>query len=168
MSRIHCEDSKEVLDLHASHQGSPSRGGRWSGVTREEEKDQMSVASELMATGLRECLPDSSIGMLQSWEWFQSLKIPVFGPTCPMIVGQPCHQGPNKSDWGCWATGIASPFFKSLLIYFEIERETEHTHKQRRGRERGRDRLPSRLCLCEAQTHEPWDHDLSWNWEVDT
>ena len=48
-------------------------------------------------------------------------------------------------------------------------RETEH--EQGRGRERGRHRIRSRLqapncqhrARCRAQTHELWDHDLSWS-----
>ena len=51
------------------------------------------------------------------------------------------------------------------------ERETEHEHEQGRGRERGRHRIWSRFqalscqhrAWCRAQTHEPWDHDLSWS-----
>ena len=38
-------------------------------------------------------------------------------------------------------------FFSTLSIYFE--RETEH--KWRRGRERGRKRIPSKLCTASAE-----------------
>ena len=44
-------------------------------------------------------------------------------------------------------------FFVSLFIYFEREREREREHicKQGRGRERGRERIPSRLHAVSAQ-----------------
>ena len=53
------------------------------------------------------------------------------------------------------------------MFIFERERE----HEQGRGRERGRHRIWSRLqamscqhrVWCEARTHGPWDHDLSWS-----
>ena len=53
-----------------------------------------------------------------------------------------------------------------MFIYF-----WHREHEQARGRERGRHRIRSRLqaLSCqhrarhEAQTHELWDHDLSWS-----
>ena len=58
-----------------------------------------------------------------------------------------------------------------MFIYFwKRERESERW----RGKESGRHRIQSRLqglnnqhrAWCGAQTHEPWDHDLSWSWTV--
>ena len=54
-----------------------------------------------------------------------------------------------------------------MFIFWERDRETGH--KWRRGRERGRHRIWSRLqapscqyrARCGARTHKPWDGDLS-------
>ena len=59
-------------------------------------------------------------------------------------------------------------FFFNFLMFLFIS-ETEH--EQRRGRERGRHRIWSRLqaLSCRhrarrgARTHKLWDHDLSWS-----
>ena len=62
-------------------------------------------------------------------------------------------------------------FFYCLFI-FERERKTETECEWRRSRERGRQRIWSRLhtlscqhrARCRARTHKPLDHDLSWSW----
>ena len=59
---------------------------------------------------------------------------------------------------------------KKYLFIFERERETEC--EWGRGRERERHRIRGRLqalscqhrAPCGAQTHGPWDHDLSRSW----
>ena len=61
-------------------------------------------------------------------------------------------------------------FFKFFNVYLFL-RETETECKWIRGRKRGRHRIQSRpqalscqhRAWCGAQTHEPWDHDLSRN-----
>ena len=61
-------------------------------------------------------------------------------------------------------------FKKSLFMYFQRERERERA--SRGGAERKGDRIPSRLLTASAQpqhgaeTHEPWDHDLSSSQEL--
>ena len=65
-------------------------------------------------------------------------------------------------SWDIW---ISFLFFYVYLFLRETECE------RGRGRERGRHRIRSRLqapscqhrAQCGAQTHEPWDHDLSWS-----
>ena len=57
------------------------------------------------------------------------------------------------------------------LFMFTYFRERETQHEQGRGRERGRHRIRSRpqALSCQhrvrhrAQTHKPWDDDLSWS-----
>ena len=64
-----------------------------------------------------------------------------------------------------WRYFQLKKFFLTFIYYWE----TEHEHG--RGRERERHRIWSRLqalrCLHRvrhrAQTHKPWDHDLSWS-----
>ena len=59
--------------------------------------------------------------------------------------------------------------FFSVLLTFERKKEREAKHKLEMGRERGRHRIRSRLqapsrqhrAQCGAQTHKPWDRDLS-------
>ena len=62
--------------------------------------------------------------------------------------------------------------FRYIFLMFYLflgQRETEH--ERGRGRERGRHRIGNRLQVpsCQhrarhgAQTHELWDHDLSWS-----
>ena len=62
------------------------------------------------------------------------------------------------------------PLFLNFLMFFNLSlRQTEH--EQGRGRERGRDRIWSRLqalscqhrVWCGARTNRVWDHDLSWS-----
>ena len=57
------------------------------------------------------------------------------------------------------ASGIKQNYghFFSLSLFILRERE----------RERERERLPSRLHTLSVQSHEPWDHDLSRNQELD-
>ena len=58
-------------------------------------------------------------------------------------------------------------FFLTFIYFWDRERQ----HKRGRGRERGRHRIGSRLqalshqprAQCGAQTHGPWDRDLSWS-----
>ena len=62
--------------------------------------------------------------------------------------------------------------FCLMFVYFW---ETETEHEWRRSRERGRHRIRSRLqalscqhrAQCGAWIHKLWDHDLSWNRELD-
>ena len=83
--------------------------------------------------------------------------------------------------WGNWE-GIARFFIRGMIrsefcfkIFFNIYFwEWETQCEQRRGRERGRHRIWSRLqalsyqhrAWCGAWTHEPRDHDLSWSLEL--
>ena len=64
--------------------------------------------------------------------------------------------------------------FYFILIFFNVYlflRQREMEHERGRVRERGRHRIWSRLqaLSCQhrarrgAQTHGPWDHDLSWS-----
>ena len=63
-------------------------------------------------------------------------------------------------------------FFKCFIYFWERERERDTECKLGRDRERGRQRIRSSLQTlnCQhrawhgAQTHEPWDHDLSRKW----
>ena len=66
---------------------------------------------------------------------------------------------------------LLKKFFLHLLI---IERQREIEHKWGKSRERRRHRIRSRLqalscqhkARCGAQTHKPWDHDLSRSWTL--
>ena len=61
-------------------------------------------------------------------------------------------------------------FFFVLTFIFLSQRVSEG----RKGRERGRYRIWSRLhalscrhrAWCGTQTHKPWDHDRSWSWTL--
>ena len=65
-------------------------------------------------------------------------------------------------------------FFKKIFLMFVSETERDRAWVGGGGRERGRHRIRSRLqaLSCqqgawrEAQTHKPWDHDLSWSWSL--
>ena len=75
----------------------------------------------------------------------------------------------SGDEWSEWFTFIYLFIFNVYL--FLRQRETEHERGW--GRERGRHRMGSRLqalshqprARCGAQTHEPWDQDLSWSQE---
>ena len=65
-------------------------------------------------------------------------------------------------------------FVKCLFIYFKEERESACKHKLGRGRERGRERIPSRLHTVSAEPDAGLhlmncesDHDQSQNQESD-
>ena len=66
-------------------------------------------------------------------------------------------------------------FIKKIFLFLTFICFWDREHEQGRGRERGRHRIWSRLqalsCQHRAQggdgTHEPQDHDLSWNQESD-
>ena len=55
-------------------------------------------------------------------------------------------------------------FFFFFKLYLFIERDSE----QGRGRERGTERIPSRLCADRAPSNEPGDHDPGRSLESDT
>ena len=63
-------------------------------------------------------------------------------------------------------------FLICLMFVYFWERETDKVWAGEDQRERERDRIQSRLQVpsyehragCGAQTHEPWDHDLSQSW----
>ena len=53
-------------------------------------------------------------------------------------------------------------FWEGIFLMFIFERERE----SRGGSERGRQRIPSRLCAVSTEAHKgsipcPWNHDLS-------
>ena len=63
-------------------------------------------------------------------------------------------------------------FFQCLFIYFEKEKEREHKWRRSREREGEREKPKQTLhcqhsALCGAQSHKPWDHDLSQNQDLD-
>ena len=63
-------------------------------------------------------------------------------------------------------------FFVSFLKFLLIlrERETAWAGEVQREKERENPKQAPRYqcrARCGAQTHEPWDHDLSWNQESD-
>ena len=60
----------------------------------------------------------------------------------------------------------------SLFIYWDRETEREREgERAQQGRDRGAERESQAgsmlLALCWAQSHKPWDHDLSQNQELD-
>ena len=63
---------------------------------------------------------------------------------------------------------LAFFFFKFIYLFWERERRGRDIVSGG-GIEKGRPRIPSsqRKAQCGAQTHEPWDHDLSRNPESD-
>ena len=67
---------------------------------------------------------------------------------------------------------LCGSFILFMFVYFERGSVCVHTCEQARGRERGWERIPSRLhtqceAWCRAHSHELWDHDLSQNQELD-
>ena len=83
-----------------------------------------------------------------------------------------CELRDHDLSWG-WTLNQLShpgtPIYNTILMFILFLRETETECKWVRGRERGRQRIGSRLqalscqhrAWCGAQTHELWDHDLS-------
>ena len=67
----------------------------------------------------------------------------------------------------------SSYIFKSLFICLFREREYEQGRGRERGSERESRKNPKQSLHCQygaqggAQTHKPWDHDLSRNQESD-
>ena len=65
-------------------------------------------------------------------------------------------------------------FLIFLIVIYSWERETSASGGWGAGRERGRHRIWNRLQALSYQhrawrgtrTHQPWDHDLSWCWEL--
>ena len=58
-----------------------------------------------------------------------------------------------------------------MFVYFERERETEHKQgRAEKGGKRKSKQAPCHQCRARrgAQSHEPRDHDLSENQELDT
>ena len=74
----------------------------------------------------------------------------------------------SRTGMNGWKPFLFFPFFLTCIYFWETETERE----EGRGRERGGHRIQSRLqaLSCQhrawlgAQTHELWDHDLSWSW----
>ena len=75
--------------------------------------------------------------------------------------------------WGCdcgWWIRITAFSFQPIFLSLFILRESEWEHEGGAERERERENLKQvPLCQCRArcgaQTHKPWDHDLSPNQE---
>ena len=83
--------------------------------------------------------------------------------------------GPNLKKQPFWDTELSFfsfLFFSFSFVYLFILRERARAGKGQREREREREYPKQSLC-CQpgaqggAQTHEPWDHDMSWNQESD-
>ena len=59
--------------------------------------------------------------------------------------------------------------FRIIYLFWERQRQ----HEWGKGRERERERIQSRLCTVSTEPDvglklmKSWDHDLSWNWELD-
>ena len=90
--------------------------------------------------------------------------------TMPWIEGQDSRE----QDFVSFKYFSLTYFYFFFTVYYFWERKRETECEWRRGRERGRHRIWSRLqplsCQHRSQhgawTHKPWDNDLSWSWPL--